>query len=53
MNTLLQIVFKYMFFELFDFFDKNYIVGKLTNTGVKFISEFKVEMNNFKFGPNL
>ncbi len=43
----------FMFYELFKFFNKNdYVVGKLTNTGVKFISEFKVEMNNFKFGPN-
>ena len=43
---------KYMFFELFDFFDKKIYSWKLTNTGVKFISEFNLDMNNFKFGPN-
>ena len=39
--------------DIFDFFDKHdYLIGKLTFRGVKFLKGFKIEMNNFYSGPN-
>ena len=51
--TIANSISKYMLKDISSLLNcNNYIIGKLTNKGVIFIKDFKIEMNHFYYGPN-